>query len=365
MSDDNPVTPRRGLPRGPEAVAPVAPAAPAAPAAPVRRQGLGAAATPAVAQPAVATPSAPEPPSGPVRWRPASTGQWVATVAVVVVVAVFVVAAVVLAARWLTSLETVADFVDQFPGEYALPDGAPVGIPAWIGWQHFFNAFLILLIIRSGLGVRREKRPTAFWSSRRNPTRKISLTQWLHQGLDLLWLVNGVVFVVVLFATGQWMRLVPTSWEVFPNAASALLQYATLDWPVENGWVNYNSLQQLAYFTTVFLAAPLAAITGVRMSSVWPKRAATLSRTYPIEVARALHFPTMIYFLVFIFTHVALVFATGALRNLNHMYASQDAVNWVGFGIFVVSLLVMVGGWLAVRPLIIAPIAKLFGTVSR
>ena len=30
----------------------------------------------------------------------------------------------------------------------------------------------------------------------------------------------------------------------------------TLDWPVETGWVNYNSLQQIMYFVVVFIAAP-------------------------------------------------------------------------------------------------------------
>jgi hypothetical protein len=42
-------------------------------------------------------------------------------------------------------------------------------------------------------------------------------------------LVNGLIFVVLLFASGRWMRIVPTSWEAFPNALSALLQYITLD----------------------------------------------------------------------------------------------------------------------------------------
>ena len=173
-----------------------------------------------------------------------------------------------------------------------------------------------------------------------------------------------MIFVVLLFATGQWMKIVPTSWAVFPNAISAALQYVSLDWPTENGWVNYNSLQQLAYFATVFLAAPLAIATGVRMSGIWPKNAKTLNRLYPVEWARAIHFPVMLYFVAFIIVHVVLVFATGALRNLNHMYASQDAVNWVGFWIFVASLVVIAAGWVAARPLVLAPIARLFGKVS-
>lgn len=53
-----------------------------------------------------------------------------------------------------------------------------------------------------------------------------------------------------------------------------------------------------------------------------------------------MHFPVMVYFVLFIVVHVALVFATGALRNLNHMYASlgstdgmRYADNWTGFWI--------------------------------
>ena len=272
-------------------------------------------------------------------------------------------AAIVLVRAFL-SLPFMQDFLTTYPGEYHLPEGAPVGIPGWIGWQHFFNVFLMTLIIRSGLQVRTQKRPTAFWTPRGDPKGKISLTLWFHQGLDLLWIVNGVIFVVLLFVTGQWMRIVPTSWDVFPNALSAALQYVSFDWPTENGWVNYNSLQQLAYFTIVFLAAPVAIVTGFRMSGLWPKKAEGLSKAYPIELARAVHFPTMLFFTAFIVVHVALVLLTGMLRNLNHMFASQDAVTWTGFWVFVLSLVVIAGGWLAARPLVIAAIAKVFGQVS-
>jgi thiosulfate reductase cytochrome b subunit len=282
------------------------------------------------------------------------------------------VALAVFGVRWLLSTEWGIDFLATYPGEYHLPAGAPVGLPAWLGWQHFFNVFLMVLIIRSGIQVRSEKRPSVYWSPRSNGGRKMSLTLWFHQALDVLWLVNGVVFVVLLSVTGQWMRIVPTSWEVFPNAVSAALQYGSLDWPTENGWVNYNSLQQLAYFATVFIAAPLAAVTGVRMSHVWPKNAKTLNKAYPVEWARAVHFPVMIYFVLFTFVHVVLVFATGALRNLNHMYAAHGSVdpgaymmNWAGFWIFAVSLLVIAGAWVAARPLLLAPIARLFGSVGR
>jgi hypothetical protein len=138
-----------------------------------------------------------------------------------------------------------------------------------------------------------------------------------------------------------------------------------LNWPLEDGWVNYNALQLLAYFATVFIAAPLAFLSGLRMSAAWPKNATVLNKIYPIEAARVVHFPVMLYFVLFVIAHVTLVLATGALRNLNHMYGGSDKVNWVGFGIFAASIAVMVAAWLLARPLFLRPIASLTGSVTR
>lgn len=273
----------------------------------------------------------------------------------------------VLFTRAFIGTEVIREFISTYPGITDPPAGAPVGIPAWLSWQHFLNMFLMVLIIRSGWLVRTEKKPPATWASRRakNGTGRISLTLWTHQALDLLWLVNGVVFVVLLAGTGQWKRVVPTSWDFIPNAASALLQYVSLNWPVENGWTNYNSLQVLTYFVTIFIAAPLAALTGIRLSPLWERMPKALSRSYPIEVARAIHLPVMFYFVAFIAVHVALVFATDALRNLNHMYAGQDVVNWAGFWIFLASVAALSVGWMLMRPLFVAPIARVFGSVRK
>jgi methionine sulfoxide reductase catalytic subunit len=51
----------------------------------------------------------------------------------------------------------------------------------------------------------------------------IGLARWWHLGVDALWLLNGGVLYVLLFASGRWARLVPTSWKVFPDALSALV----------------------------------------------------------------------------------------------------------------------------------------------
>jgi thiosulfate reductase cytochrome b subunit len=276
--------------------------------------------------------------------------------------AIVAMAAVVLAAIALRGQPAIQDFLATYPGETELPASTPAGIPAWLGWQHFLNAFFLVLIVRTGWQIRTTTRPAAYWTRKKT---RISLTVWLHLAVDLLWVANGVVFIVLLFVSGHWLRIVPTSWEVIPNAVSVAIQYASLDWPTENGWVNYNSLQLLSYFVTVFIAAPLAIITGIRMSPLWEQRFSRLDRIYPVTIARAIHFPVMLYFLLFTLAHVTLVLATGALRNLNHMYAGRDDGSWLGFGIFAVSLVVMIAAWLLAKPIFVQPLAALFGNVTK
>ncbi|WP_028267803.1 cytochrome b/b6 domain-containing protein [Arthrobacter sp. MA-N2] len=287
--------------------------------------------------------------------------------------ALLLLAGLVLGAIYLRTLPSVQLFLADYPGHSELPESAPAGLPAWLAWQHFLNFFFLVLIIRSGWQVRTTTRPIAYWS-RRTPERfrrtnqapsRISVTLWFHLALDLLWIINGGLFVILLAVTGQWMRIVPTSWDIVPNALSAGLQYLSLDWPIENGWNNYNALQVLAYFATVFIAAPLAFLSGIRMSPVWPKGAARLNALYPITVARAIHLPVMFYFVIFVIVHVTLVFATGALRNLNHMYSGTDEVSWMGFWVFAVSLVVTIGALVGARPMLLRWFASLTGSVTR
>jgi thiosulfate reductase cytochrome b subunit len=279
---------------------------------------------------------------------------------------------VVLVARWLRALPSVHSFMVEYPGSSALPSTAPVGFPAWVEWQHFLNAFFILFIVRTGWQIRSAKRPSAFWTRKndgiirtKRPPVRIGIHLWLHLSVDVLWALNGILFFVLIFATGQWMRLVPLRWAVVPNAVSVAIQYASLAWPTDDGWSNYNSLQTLSYFVTVFVAAPLALITGVRMAPGLAARFRPLDRFFPNRVARAIHYPVMIYFVAFTIVHVTLVLATGALRNLNHMYASRDDESWWGFAIFATSLVVVAGAWVAAKPATLGAIAGIGGTVRR
>ncbi|WP_277750600.1 cytochrome b/b6 domain-containing protein [Micrococcus luteus] len=280
----------------------------------------------------------------------------------------------VLAARWLRSLDPVADFIATYDGHPVLPEGTPEGMPWWMGWQHFLNMFLMVLIIRTGLQIRHETRPPAnftptkdgLFSARGNTPKKFSLTIWMHQALDALWLLNGLIFVVLLIVTGHWARIVPTDPHVFQHALSAGIQYLSLDWPTENGWVHYNALQMLSYALVVFVAAPLAALTGWRMSSWFPTEAKGLNKAFPMEVARKVHFPVMVFFVAFILVHVFLVAFTGLLTNLNHMYTSRGgATDAWGLVVFLVSVAVTAAAWFFLKPAFTAPVASRFGTVGR
>lgn len=279
-------------------------------------------------------------------------------------------AVVVLVARWLRELPAVQSFLETYPGIVPPPEGTPVGIPAWLGWQHFLNAFFLLLIVRTGYQLRSKKRPPGFWTrdntrwprTKRAP-RRMGIFLWFHLWLDALWVLTGLSYVVLLFATGQWLRIVPTDWAVVPNAISAALQYASLEWPTENSWVVYNSLQQLAYFTVVFIASPLAILTGLRLSSVWPLEG-PLVRGFPEKLARTLHYPVMLFFLAFTFVHIVLVLTTGALRKLNQMYAARDADDWIGFTVFAASVAVMVVAWVLAKPPLLKRIAATSGRVQ-
>src|SRR5699024_11430853 len=124
---------------------------------------------------------------------------------------------------------------------------------------------------------------------------------------------NGLIFYVMVFATGHWMRIVPTNWDIFPNMVSAGIQYVSLDWPEEHSWVYYNALQLLTYVITIFIAAPIAIISGLRLSAWCPQQAKRLNKAFSLAAARKIHFVTVLYFVVFLVLCLCLLFMSGLL----------------------------------------------------
>ncbi len=292
--------------------------------------------------------------------------RWLIAAAALLIAAVVI----VLVARLIRATPAGTAFVAAYPGAAPLPPGAPVGFPAWLAWQHGLNALFLLFTVRSGWRLHRAQRPTVFWTRRndgrirtRNPPVRIAIELWSHYVGDTLWAVNGVVFVVLLLITGQWMRIVPTDWAIVPAAASAALQYASLDWPTTDGWIDYNGLQALSYFAVVFVAGPVAVLTGLRLAPGFAARLRFLDRVLPLAVTKRIHWWTMLFLVAFTAVHVFLVLATGAVRNLDHLYALRDDTSWAGAAVFAASLVVMAAAVLVLRPPLVRRVAARTGTV--
>lgn len=277
----------------------------------------------------------------------------------------------------------------------------PYGFPAWLRITHYVNFLFIVLLVRSGLQILADH-PRLYWNVHCTPgTEWLRLTPievpkdrlwtakddsrylspWIglpgyrhtigmarhwHFLSVLFWVGNGAVFVVLLFATGQWKRLAPNSWQIIPDAWAVFVHYATFHLPPEpNGFYRYNALQQLAYFGVVFILSPLAMLTGPSMSPAFTARFSW----YPKlpgnrQTGRSLHFFVMCAFIIFLISHVTLVAITGFVRNMNHIVVGTDDISMTGvyLGVVGVGLIVAMNAlanWLAWRrPRLVQHMAK-------
>lgn len=249
------------------------------------------------------------------------------------------------------------------------------GFPLWLIFCHWINFFFMMILIRSGLSIlfdhprlyfNEGSKPGTEWLkftpievpkdelwTAKDDARYISpllgLPGYRHTvGIARGWhfihvpffVLNGVIFVVLLFATDQWLRLVPTSWQIIPDAWSVFVHYATFNMPIEpNGFYHYNALQQLAYFGVIFILAPTAMLSGMSMSPAIESRFHWLPKLFGNrQGARSIHFLVMLSYSVFILIHISMVAATGLIRNMNHITLGTDNISsntglYIGIGI--------------------------------
>jgi methionine sulfoxide reductase catalytic subunit len=256
---------------------------------------------------------------------------------------------------------------------------APYGFPAWLRIAHYINFLFLILLIRSGLQVlmdhprlygnvhctpgtewlrltpievpkdrlwtaKDDSRHLSPWIGLPGYRHTVGMARHWHFLSVLFWVGNGLVFVVMLFGTGQWKRLVPMSWRIVPDAWAVFVHYATFHLPPEpNGFYSYNALQSLAYFGVVFVLAPLAIVTGPSMSPAFTAR----FRWYPKlpgnrQVGRSLHFLVMCAFVLFIIAHVSMVVLTGLARNMNHIVVGTDSTSPMGLYLGLIGIGVVV-----------------------
>ncbi|VTU45842.1 Sulfoxide reductase catalytic subunit YedY precursor (plasmid) [Variovorax sp. SRS16] len=288
-------------------------------------------------------------------------------------------------AQSLRELAVVAAFIEHHPGIAQSAPSVDSGFPWWLQLQHFLNMLFMLFIMRAGLQILadhprlywgRDCTPGSDWFRFQMPVPKgrlwtakddsvtlprwlgipglrhtLGLARWWHFSINLLWLVNGIAFYALLFSTDQWRRLVPLTWDVFPAALSTAIQYASLNFPVDEGWTRYNGLQQLSYFITVFVAAPVSIATGLMQSPAISNALGGVGRLFNRQAMRSVHFLSFAWFVGFILAHGAMVFVTGLRQNTNHMFGGVNDASWTGFPLFLLAMAILAACWLAASPL--------------
>ena len=262
---------------------------------------------------------------------------------------------------------------------------AELGFPAWLRAAHWINVFFIGLLARSGIQILASY-PRLFWNDdstpgrewlkftrRREPTDRLwtsledeqSVTPLIAQpggnnlGLGrhfhffsvVFWVLSGVIYVLLLFLTGEWRRLIPTSWSIFPDALRTFAEYATFQLPPASAFRPYDPLQQLTYAAVVFLLGPFLIATGAAQSPGVEARFPWYSHIFGgRQSARSLHFLGLLAVIAFTIVHTVMVIVTGLGKNLADIilgYHGRDERLAILLGVIIIAGILALYGLLA------------------
>ncbi len=250
-----------------------------------------------------------------------------------------------------------------------------LGYPLGVRLAHWFNFLFLTLLVRSGLAILAahpklywniDARPFSEWLSlqrRELPRDRLWCTSdeesnwpgWLvlpsGEGLGLgrywhffdafCWLIVGVLYLLVLFTSPQWQRLVPTSWQIFPCAVRTMIEYLKLGTPepadpafcYAPGYLPFNALQQLAYFGFIFFLVPFQIATGLAQSPSILARFPWYGRLFGNrQAARSLHFLGLGAIGIFFVIHLVMVFWHNFAKEMDKMVLGRthSAGSWLG-----------------------------------
>jgi DMSO/TMAO reductase YedYZ molybdopterin-dependent catalytic subunit/thiosulfate reductase cytochrome b subunit len=165
----------------------------------------------------------------------------------------------------------------------------------------------------------------------------LGLGRHWHFSAALFWMLNGVVYVILLVVSGEWQRLIPTSWSIVPASWAALLTYLGLHQPPPSPGSPYDPLQQLAYAGVVFVLGPFLIVTGAAQSPGIEAQFPRFARLFGgRQGARSLHFLGLLAFVAFIAIHTFMVVVTGFSRNMGDIVLGQHETDQglaVGLGL--------------------------------
>jgi thiosulfate reductase cytochrome b subunit len=144
----------------------------------------------------------------------------------------------------------------------------------------------------------------------------------LHFLAAWFFVVPGAVYLLAGILTGHFRRhFVPRAGECTPRQfRGELISHLRLQIRQATGGPQYGLLQKSTYFVVVFLALPLAAVTGLAMSPA-------VTAAYPFlsdifgghQSARTVHFFLWVVLVLFLLAHVLMVIKSGFKRQMRAM----------------------------------------------
>ncbi len=255
--------------------------------------------------------------------------------------------------------------------------------PVWLRIDHWLNVLFLTLLIRSGIEIlsthpklyaHDHSKPGTQWAQ--FTRKKLSLDR-LYDTLDeeedyhplvalpghgklgmgrhwhffsvIGWILVGLSYYILLFATGQWHRYWPYSWSIFPEAWNDIVTYLTFNLPPTLPGQPLDAIQKLTYAGVVFLLAPFQILTGAAQSPAIEARFPWYVQMWGgRQKARSLHFFGLVAFIVFIAIHLSMVFFWGWGRLTALMiFGSVHNVVWATALSFVIIGVIVALHWAA------------------
>ena len=216
------------------------------------------------------------------------------------------------------------------------------GYPWWLRIEHVLNIIFMSFLIRSGIEIL-ATHPRLYWNDHCKPgsewakfTKKVMPKDKLYDSLDMEedyspivsmpghselglgrhwhfitvfgWILTGLSYLLILFATGQYHRYIPYSWEIFPLAWQNIVTYLSFELPQTLPGQPFNAIQQLAYGGAIFVLAPFQILTGLFQGPAIEARFPRLLRLMGgRQWVRSLHFFGLMAWIAFIIVHLLMV----------------------------------------------------------
>ncbi|WP_109470869.1 molybdopterin-dependent oxidoreductase [Mycolicibacter sinensis] len=218
--------------------------------------------------------------------------------------------------------------------------------PLWLRIDHWLNVLFLTLLLRSGFEIL-STHAKLYWHDDSAPgtewarfTRKVMTTDKLYDTLDeeedyhplialpgrsqlgigrhwhfaavIGWILVGLSYYILLFATGQWHRYWPYSWSIFSEAWNDIVTYLSFNLPPLLPGEPLDAIQKLTYAGVIFVLAPFQILTGAAQSPAIEARFPWYVRLFGgRQTARSLHFLGLLAFVVFIAIHLSMLFFWG------------------------------------------------------